>query len=219
MTRVLVTGGNGFIAIHVIEQPLARGHSVVTTVRSGEKTKYLHEKFSKYGENLKFSIVPDMAVSGAFDDTIKSYQFDAVLHTSSPFTFNIKDPKTDLLDPAIQGTQSILHSVKNFGPSVRRVVVTSSFASVVDLSQGDRPGYVYTENDWNPDTYDAALTNPIDGYYGSKTFAERAAWKFLEHEKPHFALTTLLPPMVYGPPTQELTNVDKLNTSNASLYA
>ncbi|KAG8924376.1 methylglyoxal reductase (NADPH-dependent) gre2 [Tulasnella sp. 418] len=54
MARVLVTGGNGFIAIHVIEQLLARGHSVVTTVRSGEKTKYLHEKFSKHGENLKF---------------------------------------------------------------------------------------------------------------------------------------------------------------------
>ncbi|KAG8920885.1 methylglyoxal reductase (NADPH-dependent) gre2 [Tulasnella sp. 419] len=219
MARVLVTGGNGFVAVHVIEQLLARGHSVVTTVRSEEKTKYLREKFSKYGENLKFSIVPDMSQSGAFDDTIKSYEFDAVLHTSSPFTFNIKDPKTDLLDPAIQGTRSILESVKNFGPSVQRVVVTSSFASIVDLKQGNRPGYVYSEKDWNPVTYEEALTDPVLGYYGSKTFAERAAWEFIEQEKPHFKLTTLCPPMVFGPPTQEVTSIDKLNTSNASLYA
>jgi nucleoside-diphosphate-sugar epimerase len=37
MTRVLLTGGSGFIAAHVLEVLLARGHSVVTTVRSQTK--------------------------------------------------------------------------------------------------------------------------------------------------------------------------------------
>lgn len=60
------------------------------------------------------------------------------------------DVTKDLLTPAIKGTTEILKSAQKYGPSVKRVVVTSSFASVVDLSQGNRPGYAYSEKDWNP---------------------------------------------------------------------
>ncbi|TDZ18091.1 Ketoreductase azaE [Colletotrichum orbiculare MAFF 240422] len=37
MTRVLVTGGTGFLAGHVINALLQRGHSVLATVRSEDK--------------------------------------------------------------------------------------------------------------------------------------------------------------------------------------
>jgi len=56
----------------------------------------------------------------------------------------------DLLEPAIKGTTGILDSVKRLAPTVKRVVVTSSFAAVADPSKGHRPGYVYTDKDWNP---------------------------------------------------------------------
>lgn len=70
-------------------------------------------------------------------------------------------------------------------------VITSSFAAMVDLKKGNRPGYVYSEKDWNPITEEAALENPSLGYYGSKTFAETAAWNFVEKEKPNFTLATV----------------------------
>jgi nucleoside-diphosphate-sugar epimerase len=89
MSQVLVTGGNGFIGVHILNILLERGHSVVTTVRSESKTSFLRHKFITYGVKLKFAIVPDLTKPGAFDDVLTSYKFDAVLHTSSPFTFEV----------------------------------------------------------------------------------------------------------------------------------
>ena len=48
----------------------------------------------------------------------------------------------------------------------------------------------------------------------SKTFAEKAAWKFLETEKPNFVLATINPPLVFGPVVNYLNSLDSLNTSN-----
>lgn len=70
-------------------------------------------------------------------------------------------------------------------------VITSSFAAIIDTEKGNRPGYVYSEKDWNPMTEEAALENPSRGYFGSKTFAEKAAWDFVEKEKPNFTLATV----------------------------
>jgi hypothetical protein len=65
-------------------------------------------------------------------------------------TFYIsKDPK-EITGPAIGSTKSILKSIQTYGPTIKRVIVTSSFAAITDDSKGFRPGYVYTEADWNP---------------------------------------------------------------------
>ncbi|KAF8684588.1 NADPH-dependent methylglyoxal reductase GRE2 protein [Rhizoctonia solani] len=187
-STVLLTGGNGFIAVHIISLLLSGGHSIVATVRSENKTTYLRQKFAEAipGGQLKFAIVEDITVSGAFDEVLKSHTFDVVLHTSSPFVFTINDVKKDLLDPAVLGTTEILKAIKANAPTVKHVVVTSSFASIVDLSKGNRPGYIYSEKDWNPITYEDSQKDPVSGYYGSKKFAEKAAWDFLESEKPSF---------------------------------
>ncbi|KDN40857.1 hypothetical protein RSAG8_07875, partial [Rhizoctonia solani AG-8 WAC10335] len=218
---VLLTGGNGFIAVHIIVLLLSRGYSVVTTVRSQSKTTYLRQKFADAVAKgqLTFAIVEDIVVSGAFDEVLRNNKFDYVLHTSSPFVFTINDITKDLLEPAILGTTEILKAVKANAPTVKRVVVTSSFASIVDLSKGDRPGYVYSEKDWNPITYEESQKDPVSGYYGSKKLAEKAAWDFIETEKPAFELTTLCPPMVYGPALQEVKSMSNLNASSTAFYA
>ncbi|KAG8767706.1 methylglyoxal reductase (NADPH-dependent) gre2 [Ceratobasidium sp. 428] len=120
--------------------------------------------------------------------------------------------------PAIKGTTEILKSIKAHGPSVKRVVITSSFASIMDLDEGNRPGYVYSEKDWNPMSFEKAQQDPLYGYCGSKVFAEKAAWEFIDVEKPGFDLVTLCPPTVVGPVLQEVTDLDKLNTSSAISY-
>ena len=55
-------GGSGFIAAHVLETLLQRGHSVVTTVRSQEKAQKIKEANSQYSKDkLDFVIVEDIA--------------------------------------------------------------------------------------------------------------------------------------------------------------
>ncbi|KAI6960164.1 NAD(P)-binding protein, partial [Hortaea werneckii] len=108
----------------------------------------------------------------------------------------------------------ILKSIKKSAPSVKRVVITSSFASIINPYKGSWPEHTYTETDWNPITQQQAIENPANGYRASKTFAERAAWEFLEKEKPNFSIATMCPPLVLGPIVHYLNSLDALNTSN-----
>jgi nucleoside-diphosphate-sugar epimerase len=48
-------------------------------------------------------------------------------------------------------------------------------------------------------TPEKALENNLFGYQASKTFAERAAWDFVE-TRPGLTLITICPPMIFGPP-------------------
>ncbi|OBT84518.1 hypothetical protein VE02_06751 [Pseudogymnoascus sp. 03VT05] len=217
MTRVLLTGGSGFIAAHVLESLLTRGHSVVTTVRSQEKADKIKQAYPDLGKDkLDFAIVEDIAQEGAFDKAVISDPpFESVIHTASPFHFNITDTKKDLLDPAINGTTGILKAIKKSAPSVKHVVVTSSFAAILNGAKlPNWPEHTYTEEDWNPITEEQALISPAEGYRASKTFAERAAWDFVRDEKPNFTISTVNPPMVFGPVVNYLNSLDSLNTSN-----
>ena len=74
--------------------------------------------------------------------------------------------------------------------------------------------YTYSEKDWNPITEKEAYESSSDGYRASKTFAERAAWDFVEKEKPNFSLVTVNPPLVLGPVVHYLNSLSALNTSN-----
>lgn len=72
-STVLVTGANGFIASHIVDQLLLAGYKVRGTVRSEAKGEWLVKLFGeKYGPGkLDLAVVPDMAVKGAFDEAVK----------------------------------------------------------------------------------------------------------------------------------------------------
>lgn len=102
--RVLLTGGSGFIAAHVLDILLDHGHSVVTTVRSTEKANKIAESHKQFGKDkLDFALVEDIAQPGAFDKAVVSDPpFEAVIHCASPFHLNVTDVQKDLLDPAVR---------------------------------------------------------------------------------------------------------------------
>jgi nucleoside-diphosphate-sugar epimerase len=159
--------------------------------------------------------VKDIAQEGAFDQAVISDPpFDAVVHTASPFHFNITDPKKDLLDPAIIGTTGILKAIKANAQNVKRVAITSSFASIINPNNHPKS---YSEENWNPVTMEEAIGDPATAYRASKTFAEKAAWEFVKNEKPNFQLSTLCPPLVFGPVVHYLNSLDAINTSNARM--
>ena len=162
MTKILLTGGSGFIAAHILEQLLQQGHSVVTTVRSEDKAQKIREAYKDAGDKLDIAIVPDIAREDAFDEVVKTPGLEAVLHTASPFHFNWTDPKRELVDPAVIGTTAILRALHRSAPSVKRVVITSSFASIIDEAHLDDPATVYDEKHWNPVTLEGH--QPLKGH-------------------------------------------------------
>ncbi|KAJ5273049.1 hypothetical protein N7478_008174 [Penicillium angulare] len=212
MVKVLLTGGSGFIAAHIVEILLQNNFDTVVTVRSEEKGKRIIDAHPDTPKGkLSYVIVKDVAEDGAFDEAVKSDPpFDYVLHTASPFHFNVGDPVKDFLDPAIKGTTGILKAIKAHAPSVKRVVITSSFAAIINSKQHPK---LYNETVWNPILWEEALDH-ANVYRGSKTFAEKAAWDFVEKEKPNFDISTINPPLVLGPIVHYLNSLDSLNTSN-----
>lgn len=87
---------------------------------------------------------------------------------ASPFHFNWSDAKSELLDPAIKGTTSVLRSIHTFAPGVKRAGVTSSFVAMIPSSGMDDASKVFNKSDWNPITYE-------EGLKGDKAAAYRAS--------------------------------------------
>lgn len=211
------------------EELIARPrYSVVTTVRSSDKADLIRTTHPGIpNSKLDVVIVEDIAKVGCFDDAVRADPpFDAVIHTASPFTtdVDVADVKEKLLDPAIVGTTELLKAVARYAPQVKRVVLTSSFAAILDGNKGNSYKYTYTEQDWNPITEAEAHASPLQAYRASKTLAERAAWSFMKEKekgsKPHFTLATICPPLVFGPlkPHQYLLpDLSNLNTSNTRI--
>ncbi|KAH8691972.1 putative NAD dependent epimerase/dehydratase [Talaromyces proteolyticus] len=213
---VFLTGGSGFIASHILEQLLSNDYRVIVTVRSALKGDKIISSFPEdTRKDISYEIIEDIAQDGAYDEAIKSNpSIDYVIHTASPYHHNLQDPVKDFLDPAIKGTTGILHSILKYAPtSVKRVLLLSSTATILNPSNHAK---VYTEEIYGTTTWEEAIGGPLT-YRASKIYSERAAFEFIEKEKPAFDLVTLNPSLVFGPPPKHLASLDALNTSNHRL--
>lgn len=215
---MLATGANGFIAAHCVAHLLSSGFTVVGTVRSEAKAQKVLASHSNHPK-LSVQIVSDVTKPGCFDTAIRGC--DAVLHLAAPFGYAYKDFETELLIPSINGTLRICEAAQ-LEPSVKRVVLTSSFASVYDASKGLDPEKTYTEDDWCPLTYEDgknAAATPI-AYRASKVLAEKTAWEFINSKEVMWDLVTLCPGMVFGALVSgSIASLKELNTSNGIVWS
>ncbi|ODQ49022.1 hypothetical protein PICMEDRAFT_9519 [Pichia membranifaciens NRRL Y-2026] len=218
-STVLVTGATGFIAQHVVDKLLKRKYRVIGTARSEARYSPILEEFKKkYPEgNLTFEVVADIAADDAFDEVLKNHpEIKYVLHTASPFSYGLNKPFDEAyLNPALHGTLNILNAIKKYAPQVTNVVITSSFAAVKQLGDAFKTE-IHTNESWNPIKWEE-VKNENEAYSASKTYAERAARKFYEEEKPAYNLATVNPPMVLGPQLFDSSVEKVLNTSNEFL--
>ncbi|KAL9647737.1 hypothetical protein ABK040_015225 [Willaertia magna] len=212
-THICVTGVSGFIASQIVLDLLEKGYTVHGTVRSIEKHKPILEdvlikastsgKITKeYLEQHFLLFEADLLREGSFKEAIQGCQF--VLHTASPYRFSVKNPQTDLVDPAVNGTLNVLRECINLRSTqqttdvtrLRRIILTSSIAAIFDKAE---IGKVYTEDDWNEGS---SLThNP---YMFSKVSAEKAAWNLLKeaeekYGKDFLEMAVINPAAVIGP--------------------
>jgi len=218
--KVLVSGANGYIAMWVVRTLLEQGYGVRGTVRSADKGRHLFETFDKdYSGKLEIVVVDDITKDGAFDEAVKGV--DAIAHTASPFHMKADGPQ-ELITPAVRGTVGVMQSALKHGQNVKRIVVTSSCASVLEMLPTPKE---FSEADWNNqairDIEEQGRSAPAGAKYrASKTLAEKAAWEFHEKnkDKVKWDLAVLNPPFVFGPALHEVNSVKALNESLSQLY-
>jgi dihydroflavonol-4-reductase len=198
---VCVTGATGFVAGAIVQELLENGYSVRGTTRDPERAwREGYVTGLPEAEARLELVAADLMDPGAFQKAVADCEY--VIHTASPYATDVEDPQRDLVDPAVNGTLSVLESCRAAG-NVKRVVLTSSFAAVHD----DPDGRMLTEADWN--TTSTRTRNP---YFLAKAEAERSAWRFIEEAAPDFDLVVLNPPLVFGP-----SLIPGLNTSARAL--
>lgn len=164
----------------------------------------------------------DFTASASFHEAVQGV--DGIIHVASPFTYDTINNEEELVKPAIAGVKAVLSAAKQEneqGGQLKRVVITSSFAAVLDAGRKAPPRFTYTAEDWNPLSYEEAVaeeTSAVVAYRGSKKFAELAAWEYVKEQKPPFDIVTLCPPMTFGPIAHPVERLEDLNESNAMLW-
>ncbi|KAI2628448.1 NAD(P)-binding protein [Hypoxylon sp. NC1633] len=217
---ILITGGSGFVGGQIIREALESGYSVRITARNTSSAERTVSRFPAHAAQLSTALIPDMTVPESYEAAFADGAITGVVHAASPFVLAPEDNVRDLLNPAVRGAVSILDAALRYGRGrVTRVVATSSFASVVDIDQGKRPGYVYSEQDWNPATWDEAvgMTDGSAAYCASKKLAERAMWDWMaahaDDTAMTFGLATICPPWIFGPYAHSLESTKGLSES------
>lgn len=213
-STVFVTGANGFIAQYIVIYLLEKGYTVIGSVRSASKGEPL--KANLNSPRFSYVVIPDLIEEGAFTKVLTDHkEIEIILHTASPVIFNTKDVEKDILDPAIKGTKNILKAIKEHAPQVKKLVYTSSVAAIINHPSG--PEDTVNEDSWNKISYADSVNVPGRAYRGSKTFAEKAIWDFINNEKPNFVVTTVNPPYVLGPQAFDSEVKGSLNLSNQTV--
>ena len=186
-TKVLVTGGTGFIAGHCIEELLAHGYAVRGTVRdiANADVGHLLAIAERTGGSLEFveaRLDSDTGWAEAVEDCSN------VWHVASPNPPTVPKNEDEVIRPAVDGTLRVLRAAAASG-TVRRVVLTSSIDAITH-GHRDIGASLLTESDWSE-------VDRCGPYPKSKVYAERAAWDFVKDRS--LELVTINPGLVLGP--------------------
>lgn len=190
---ILVTGGSGFVASHLIIQLLESGHTVRATLRNASREAAVRQILQPHittEANTRLSfVVADLSSDKGWEDAVRGCDY--VHHVASPFPAAQPKDEDELIRPAREGTLRVLRQSRDAG--VKRVIMTSSFAAV-GYGYKDLPAS-FTEANWS--ILDSGVQVPA--YHKSKTLAERAAWDFVEKEGNSLELTVVNPTGIFGP--------------------
>ncbi|MCO4773359.1 MAG: NAD-dependent epimerase/dehydratase family protein [Deltaproteobacteria bacterium] len=126
--RALVTGASGHLGANLTRELLDQGWEVIPFVRVTSRLAGLEglDVRVRYGDVLDRASL-DVAMEGV----------DVVFHTAAVHRLWSKDPATEIITPALEGTRNVLTAAAAAG--IARVVHTSSCNTVGFTTDSDRP--------------------------------------------------------------------------------
>lgn len=194
MKTVGIIGGSGFIGSHTTKKFLQEGFKVrVSATDISKPEKYTHLKSLPNAEHLQI-----VALNVENKDQLKDFVngCDIVIHGGTPFQLDVKDPKSDLFDPTIKGTENFLEVI-NETPNIEKVVFIASVGSYntnFPLPAGNKkPDDSFDENDT------PFMSEESHPYAQAKFIANQTVEKFIrENSDTVFEITSVSPTGVMG---------------------
>ncbi|MBJ7347932.1 MAG: aldehyde reductase [Thermoleophilaceae bacterium] len=194
-SKVLVTGGSGFLGGWCVIELLNQGYLVRTTLRDLSREAEVRANLATQvdvSDRLEFCQA-DLLSDDGWAEAVAGCEY--VLHVASPFPPAQPKNADDLVIPARDGTLRVLRA--GLDGDVKRIVVTSSVAAI-DFSGRDDVGRELNEDDWTNPEHSA-----ITPYTKSKTVAELAAWKLVEERGASDRIAVVNPGAIIGPVLSE----------------
>ncbi|MBP0903928.1 NAD-dependent epimerase/dehydratase family protein [Mariniflexile gromovii] len=194
MKKAGIIGGSGFIGSYITKQFLDHGFQVkVSTTDITRKDKYEHLMVFNHSENLYISEL-DVTDKNALKDFVSDC--DVVIHSGTPFILDFEDPKTQLFDPTIKGTENFLEVINNT-PSIEKVVFVASVAAY--NTNFPFPAGTKSFTDTFNETDVKFTSNESHPYAQAKFLANQAVENFIKKNSDlHFEISSVSPVMVIG---------------------
>lgn len=194
MKKVGIIGGSGFIGSYITQRFLAEGYRVkvsVTDINKSEKYQHLFNLKNSDNLNVRGLRLED---TETLQDFIRDSEI--LVHSGTPFQLDVKDPKTELFDPTIKGTENFLEALRE-APNIEKVVVIASVAAF--NTNFPMPAGGKTITDTYSETDDPFMSEESHPYAQAKFIAQRRVEKFIDQNKNlNFEITTVSPVMVMG---------------------
>jgi nucleoside-diphosphate-sugar epimerase len=199
--KVLVTGANGYIASHIVDQLLGLGYRVRGTVRDITRHSWMLHLFSgRYPyakERFELVEVRDLTDPNAFQDALQDV--DGVVHTCTFITVAAEDAEKDIEHNTRTATAVLRATLES--NHVRCFIFTSS--SWAAAWPSPEKATTVTSESWNEAALQKVFSSDADGisiFSAAKVLAEKAVWDLHNSHNPsHMALNTVLPAVVFGP--------------------
>jgi len=189
-----IIGGSGFIGSYITKKFLEEGYNVkvsVTDIKKSEKYQHLFNLENSDNLNISALKVEDLEI---LKDFISDCEI--VIHGGTPFQLDVENPKTELFDPTIKGTENFLEAIQQ-APMIENVVFIASVAAYntnFPLPAGDRkPHDTFSEKDT------PFMSEESHPYAQAKFIANQTVEKFIrENPKVSFEITSVSPVGVMG---------------------
>ncbi len=171
MTKVLVTGGQGFLGSHIVTKLLDEGKKVRVLARPSKES---NSDLAK-GVEIEYGDIRD---SKAVEDAVNGV--DIIIHVVSNFRKGGSDKK-EAYDINVGGTLNVLAAAQKY--NVKQIIHCSTIGvhgTVLEI----------------PATETTAF-NPTDLYQETKLIAEKKVWDF--YKKTGLPVTVIRPISLFGP--------------------
>lgn len=194
MKKIGIIGGSGFIGSHVTKSFLDNGYQVkVSATDISKEEKYQHLWSLKNTDKLQ---VKELNVTNKEQlvDFVKDCNI--VIHGGTPFKLDVEDPKTELFDPTIKGTENFLEVISET-PTIEKVVFIASVAAY--NTNFPMPAGNKNPNDTFNETDTPFISEESHPYAQAKFIANQTVSKFI-NENPNlgYEISSVSPVAVMG---------------------